>query len=308
MYAINLEIRELKKRYHKKMRESSVPKRLWDYGVKHASKIGQFIPKNKLDGWTPWQSVTGNTPDISEYLDFDFYDLVWYFPSAHPSISAKAGELARWIGVAHRIGSDMCYWLMPKSGVAVSNTTVQHVTRDDMLDPNIQQEITVFNKTLTERLDDTNFKLVHDLNNYSVDDVNDDFCKPYLDPAYGDNTPTESEYATIAKEFDTFVDAKGKVHDVDDSTATIDISEPDVYDTYIGCKVVMDEGTNDGGNLVTVKKRATDDRGHALGTAHRNPMLDTREYDIELEDGTMDRIFANKIAANIYSQVDDEGR
>ena len=37
-------------------------------------------------------------------------------------------------------------------------------------------------------------------------------------------------------------------------------------------------------------------------------MLDTREYKVELEDGTMDRIFANKIAANIYSQVDDEGQ
>ena len=37
-------------------------------------------------------------------------------------------------------------------------------------------------------------------------------------------------------------------------------------------------------------------------------MLDTREYEIELEDGTEDRIMANKIAENIYSQLDDEGR
>ena len=37
-------------------------------------------------------------------------------------------------------------------------------------------------------------------------------------------------------------------------------------------------------------------------------MLDTRQYDVELEDDTMDRIFTNKIAANIYSQVDDEGQ
>ena len=35
---------------------------------------------------------------------------------------------------------------------------------------------------------------------------------------------------------------------------------------------------------------------------------DSREYEIELEDGTMDRIFANKIARNLYSQVDDKGR
>ena len=95
MYAVNLEVRELKKCYHKKMAESSVPKRLWDYGIKHTAKLGQLIPRNKLDGRTPWETVTGNTPDISEYLDFDFYDLVWYFPTIHPSISEKDRELAR---------------------------------------------------------------------------------------------------------------------------------------------------------------------------------------------------------------------
>ena len=25
-----------------------------------------------------------NTPDLSEYSDFDFYDLVWYFPTKYP--------------------------------------------------------------------------------------------------------------------------------------------------------------------------------------------------------------------------------
>ena len=98
MYAINLEIRELKKQYYKKMRESNVPKRLWDYGIKHAARIGYFIPKQRLEGRSSWEAVTGDTPDISEYLDFGFYDLVWYHPHTHPSISTDSGELARWIG------------------------------------------------------------------------------------------------------------------------------------------------------------------------------------------------------------------
>ena len=37
-------------------------------------------------------------------------------------------------------------------------------------------------------------------------------------------------------------------------------------------------------------------------------MLDTREYEIELEDGTTDRYFANTIAENLWSQCDSEGR
>ena len=31
-----------------------------------------------LDGRTPLEQVTGETPDISEYLHFGFYDWVWY--------------------------------------------------------------------------------------------------------------------------------------------------------------------------------------------------------------------------------------
>ena len=89
MYAVNLEIRELKDRYHRKMRQNNVPRRLWDYGLRHAAKLGLLIPRQKLEFRTPLEQVSGRTPDISEYLDFDFYDLVWYFPEKHPSISEE---------------------------------------------------------------------------------------------------------------------------------------------------------------------------------------------------------------------------
>ena len=35
--------------------------------------------------------------------------------------------------------------------------------------------------------------------------------------------------------------------------------------------------------------------------------MDTREYELEYDDGTHDRYFANVIAENLYSQVDSEG-
>jgi hypothetical protein len=30
------------------------------------------------EGRSGHEEVTGNTPDISEWLDFEFYDLVWW--------------------------------------------------------------------------------------------------------------------------------------------------------------------------------------------------------------------------------------
>ena len=51
--------------------------------------------------------------------------------------------------------------------------------------------------------------------------------------------------------------------------------------------------------------------GFLLATAifiqNANPILDTREYEVEFLDGATDVFTANTIAENLYSQVDDEG-
>ena len=116
--------------------------------------------------------ITGKTPDISEYLDFDFYDLVWYWRQPNPSLSEHDRELAQWMGVAHRVGSDMCYWLMPVSGVPVMNSSVQHVTADDLRNPEIMHRIEDFNTRLNTQLDDTNFALPGgDIDDFSPNNV-----------------------------------------------------------------------------------------------------------------------------------------
>ena len=155
-------------------------------------------------------------PDISEYCDFDFYDLVWYHTGVHPSISEENRELGHWLGVSHRVGSEMCYWIMTASGKVISETTVQHVTRNDMLDSNIASQIEGFDKTLNERLDDSNFTLPS-VGNFAFD--KDHYDLPQWDPAYGDNTPDDDEYGP-------------KMHTVPLGDA--DDLEPDVYDKYIG--------------------------------------------------------------------------
>jgi hypothetical protein len=70
-----LEIRELKRRFWRKMVEKNVHKRMWEYGLKWTSEIMQRILRGP-DGRTGYEQVTGNTLDISKWLDFDFYDLV----------------------------------------------------------------------------------------------------------------------------------------------------------------------------------------------------------------------------------------
>ena len=44
-----------------------------------------------------------------------------------------------------------------------------------------------------------------------------------------------------------------------------------------------------------------------IGTAHDNPILDTRVYEVEFPDGHRASLSANAIAENLFAQVDDEG-
>ena len=283
IYKVDIEIRELKRRCQNKRIEKNVPNRLWDFLIEHQAKIMQFIPRGP-SGRTGYELVTGSTPDISEYCDFDFYDLVWYHVEKHPPLSKESRQLARWIGVAHRIGSDLCYWLMPVSGTPIAETTVQHVTAEDLRDRDIANRIEEFDETLRTRLDDTNFKLQGDSDFYM-----EDFYDDSDDPAYGDgsNTPGDREY--------------------DMSAEKQDMDEIDSIDKYIGAQIILDD--QHPSNLATVKRRVTGFDGRPVGTAHVNPLLDTREYEVlELEDGTTERYFANTIAENLWSQCDSEGR
>ena len=288
---VDVEIRELQKRTRSKMVRKNVPSRMWDYALVHTAEVMQFIPRSRLRGRTGYEEVTGRTPDISEYLDFDFWDLVWYWDTAHPNIDQDDRKLGRWAGVSHRVGSDMCYWIALANGHIIAETTVQHVTRDELNDPEIKSQIEQFDRQMLERMDDTNFDNPELANFHLNDDLTllDERIRDRwpLDTAYWDErtTPPDSDYGEPQE-----------LPEEDD----IDI---DAYDKLIGSQIMLDDGLK-----ATVKRRMTNFDGTPIGRAHVNPLLDTRQYEVELEDGTTDAYFANIITENLYSQCDSEGR
>ena len=102
--------------------------------------------------------ISGEAPDISsEWLDFEFYDRVWNYDHKKIKIDGRGRRLACWLGVAHRVGSDLRYWLLLESGKVIARTTVQHVVRDDYLNDDIRRELERFDQSVDERLLDQNF-------------------------------------------------------------------------------------------------------------------------------------------------------
>ena len=78
----------------------------------------------KLQGRTPLELHTGETPEFSEYLDLGWYDIVWCKENA----GLGKTKLGRFLGTSHKVVSSMSYWVLPKTGIPISRTTVQRVT------------------------------------------------------------------------------------------------------------------------------------------------------------------------------------
>jgi Reverse transcriptase (RNA-dependent DNA polymerase) len=282
-HAAEREIGELKKRWRNRMLKKKVPTRLWDYGLVYESNILNRIPRGQRQR-TGLEMVTGETPDISEWIDFEFYDRVWFYDRKKIEMDDTGRKLARWLGVAHRVGSDLCYWLLLPSGKVIARTTVQHVTREDMVNDDVRRLVDEFDRDVEERLNDQAFM--------AQDPDVTFFLQDEIDDVSGvTNTPADDEYGDMI---------------TPEALEADDMSE-EIMDKYLNTELIFDMGTG-AERRGRVIKRAKGTTGQPIGRSHANPLFDTREYVVEFTDGSTENYFANVIAENMYAQVDDEGR
>ena len=110
---------EIRKCWFRVMLKKKVPKQLWDYSIKWICEVMQCTAGD-LSRRTALEQLTGETPEISEYLDFTFYNWCWY------NDNARLGEmkLDRWLGVSHHVGNLMSYWILTQKGNIILCTTV----------------------------------------------------------------------------------------------------------------------------------------------------------------------------------------
>ena len=213
--------------------------------------------------------ITGETPDISEYVDFGFYDWVLF------CTNSGLGEpsLGRWIGVSHKIGQLMSYWILPESGKPISCVTVQKMT-------NAEKEKVEYIK-LMQSFDD---KLQKNI------EIKDDTSNP------PDGTPDWNRLSTneddpAFKDHFQQVISNDLIPDVDSSK-----SGTTTPDEYINMELGLPRGRDHTLEYAKVKRRALDVDGIPIGAPSNNPMTDSRIYDVEYMDGTIESVAANVIA------------
>ena len=263
-------IKKLKLRWKSTRRRTGCSPRLWDYGMVHEGRIlARVAPPN---GRPPLEEVLGDSIDLSEYLDFDFCDPVWFWePNAGEKGERQPG---RWLGISNRYGAAMCYWVLNSSGNVLARSSVQHVIKEELRDPAIKAQLDEMDSKIAAALNDANHVI----------------------------TPSERNYF-FAQDVD--VDDPD-IDDLDDNTEEADATDEDTYDFYIGMHLQAEHAGEILRGIVT--KRAKSDDGTPIGRYHRNPLMDTRKYVVEFGDGSAEEYYANVIAENALSGLDSQGR
>ena len=303
LHRVDNAIRRMKQMWQAMKVEKNVPKRVWSFAFRHIAKLIQHIPVKKGEP-TGRQLVTGFTPDISDLLDFDFWTLVWFYPQKHPSITDDARQLGRWMGAARNVGAALTYWIMPVSGKPVTDDSVQHVTAEDLRNDDIKAQVDAFNTALAAKLNDEKHQITGPFDGRygTLDDITDDTP---VDTTHGDGKTSQSAYGDGSKTPSD--DDYAQTPRLTDGAGTD--AGTDGYDNYLNATIRMEDTVDGRPNLATVVARNHDaTTGHAIGQANANPLLDTREYVVELNDGTTEVLLANQIAENLWAQCDAEGR
>ena len=265
-------IRELKRATGRRMTATRTPKRLWDDCMELTALIRSHTALDiwQLAGQTPETLMTGQTPDISHLLEFDWFDWVMYYDS-ETKFPEDSEVLGRWLGPAQDIGPMMCSKIQKPNGNCYYTSTYRALTPEEMRDPAIDADKKKFMDELYNKL--------------GPEPSDGDFEDELRDS----NTPSFPPYE------DTDVDP----------TVIPDRDEYPDFEKYIGAEVLLPKE----GELQTakVKARKKDHDGEPIGRSHTNPMFDTRCYIVEFADGIEKEYTANLIAENMYSQCNPDG-
>ena len=271
-------IREIRKKWNRLKTRKNVHERLWDYAVVWICEVMQQTVSSSryANRRTPIELLTGETPDISEYLDFSFYDWVIF----KVNVIIGDTELGRYLGVSHSFGNLMTYSVINQNGKVMSRSTVQRVTNIELQQEEMKHKCLSFTQNLHQHLGDPQ-------NHIIVSGMPDQF---YI----------EHE----ADEHRTIVEA---MHENDVSNVPGNKTfTPDSVDPLINTKIMLPRGLDNRDQIGTVVKRLKDVDGNPIGTRNDNPQLDSRLYEVIWPDGSTEHLFANIISGNMYSKSQGE--
>jgi hypothetical protein len=262
-------IREIKVGIRKAMRRRRSPKRTWCYCGEWVTAIRRLTALNmpQLEGRVPEEAISGHTPDISPYAQFDWYEYIWY----HDPVASFPYEkklLGRWLGVAECSIDVMAFYILTASGKVIVRKSIWALSTEEMQTPEVQTSTAGLDLAISQKIGDAISDAVID------PELQSNFPAPPDEIFDGDESLDEPE------------DPEGTSVERDDFT-------PEAYDEYLLAEILLPhEGDFQTGR---VRARVKDQNGLPVGRRNSNPLLDTREYEVEFPDGSIDALQHQKL-------------
>jgi hypothetical protein len=220
--------------------------------------------------------LTGETPDISEYTAFDFFQFVIYYDPNDDSEDGKGRrKLARWLGPSPQVGQGLCYYLLKPNGQYIAWSMVRPITPNDYVNyPTLKDKLKEFNDKVQEHIS-----------------------------AFNGNHILQTEEDEPEEDiFEPMQDGNVSVHDNE-----LDMEDPNTlgFDPLVKAQFIL---PHKGGDMMaTVVGRKRDLDGNLIGRKHCIPVLDSQAYEVEFLDGKRQQVSYNLLAEHLLSQVDEEG-
>lgn len=267
--------------------QQNAPIRLWCFAYEYAATIlclsatGLF----DLEGRTPYEQVMGNTPDISEYTTFHWYQWSYYWDQ----IDCEK-RLCRWLGVASEIGQSMSYWILTANGEFLARSTVIPIPISDINSDDVKQQVDAFTASVHDTIGGHKKAIIFQ------GPINQNRIVEELFEGADENDNTDA----TTYPWDTEL--------LDEPLYDMTRQDLEALDEYINAKVVVPGKDGETKVLATVKGRKRDAQGNLIGgSSNSNPILDTRLYNLEFPDGHVETYPTNLIAEALYDQVDANG-
>ena len=269
------------------MQLKNTPIRLIDHALLYASELRNLTASTILGtkGRTPFEITYGYSPDISEYVTFEWYEYVWYWQPNEP----QRQQLGRWLGVAEHIGNGLTYKVINGKAEVISRSTVISLSSEDYENDDVKSRLRALDQSIHSRIGSYDKSLVQE------GEIIDDNL--YTSIFKGDDDPHPNHLVEFMEDFE--------VEEEESLEMNQGLSE-ELNDNYIGTKVLLPQFGRIQEAIVKSRKRSHDGKT-LLGQPNSNPLLDSRIYQVEFPDGGIGEFTTNIIAESLISNLDVGG-
>jgi hypothetical protein len=104
---------------------SGAPANTWLLALLYVCLLLNHLVSAALGWKTPMQVLTGQTPDISKFLHFSFYEPVYYHSYSNTFPSSSNEKQGWWVGVATHVGDALTYKILTETHKVIYRSAIR---------------------------------------------------------------------------------------------------------------------------------------------------------------------------------------